>query len=63
MELHNTKSTHMLKFLGLKLTVNLSTLCFYVYVLFLCTTSLLLDIRLVLAYLLSLMSGHSKVIM
>ena len=38
-------------------------LCFYVYVLFLCITSLLLDTRLVLAYMLSLMSGHNKFIM
>ena len=39
------------------------TLCFYVYFFFVCITSLLLDTRLVLAYMLSLMSGHNKFIM
>ena len=45
--------------------LKLCTLCFYVYVFFLCVciTSLLLDTRLVLAYMLSLMSGHNKFIM
>ena len=46
------------------LTVKLCTLCFYVYVLFfLCITYLSMDTRLVLTYMLSLMSGHNKFIL
>ena len=40
-----------------------SKIVHYVYVFFLCITSFLLDTRLVLAYMLSLMSGHNKFIM